>query len=520
MISALEYCHAHLIVHRDLKPENLLLDENLNIKITDFGLSNIMSPGKKFTTFCGSLHYACPEILRGEEYVGPGADIWAMGVILYCLVTGSQPWSASSSEDMLDVILNHGLQIPDWLSQECTDLIVKMLRLREKHRITIASMKTHPWVMKGYSSPPQSYLPSYDGVQEINETVVRQLTDIGFSVGDGERQEILKGEKTQIVSTYHLLVRKYQEEKAELLKKKTSLGPRSLKSTAQEILNHRSRLRSGTVCSESQPDLIETRERSGSEPPQFFEVGCDYMLAEHSTLEEIEEEDESCEKVVPKQNSSKPKPKVPSLKLGKVGKDESHRPFSADHKKIRENGVPTEGRTSPKKKRVITKKGTSSLTTSSSSIGEKSKKPVMKIKDIPKLKSGSETKPRSVKTSTSKKNSSTTVNDLSPVSSDDESKVTGSVNSSMFGCSTTSSLPTKEIRKRVEAVLATFKNIQFKSDKTSNAFKCEYKDTKFELDIVSVAKFNNLRGIKMSRQQGDVWTYKDICEKIVGQLKL
>lgn len=56
IVSALEYCHFNLIVHRDLKPENLLLDENDNIKITDFGLANFITP-QKFTTFCGSLLY-------------------------------------------------------------------------------------------------------------------------------------------------------------------------------------------------------------------------------------------------------------------------------------------------------------------------------------------------------------------------------------------------------------------------------------------------------------------------------
>lgn len=66
IISAVEYCHQHNIVHRDLKPENLLLDSHGNVKIADFGLSNIMTDGDFLKTSCGSPNYAAPEVISGK----------------------------------------------------------------------------------------------------------------------------------------------------------------------------------------------------------------------------------------------------------------------------------------------------------------------------------------------------------------------------------------------------------------------------------------------------------------------
>ena len=76
IISGVEYCHFQKIVHRDLKPENLLLDNNLNLKIADFGLSNIMKDGDFLRTSCGSPNYAAPEVISGHLYAGPEVDVW------------------------------------------------------------------------------------------------------------------------------------------------------------------------------------------------------------------------------------------------------------------------------------------------------------------------------------------------------------------------------------------------------------------------------------------------------------
>lgn len=76
IISAVDFCHKHNICHRDLKPENLLLDSSGNIKVADFGMASLQPDGNLLETSCGSPHYACPEVIRGERYDGRVADVY------------------------------------------------------------------------------------------------------------------------------------------------------------------------------------------------------------------------------------------------------------------------------------------------------------------------------------------------------------------------------------------------------------------------------------------------------------
>ncbi|CAA3010371.1 SNF1-related kinase catalytic subunit alpha KIN10-like [Olea europaea subsp. europaea] len=92
IISGVEYCHRNMVVHRDLKPENLLLDSRGNVKLADFGLSNITRDGHFLRTICGSSNYAAPEVVSGKLYAGPKVDIWSCGVILYALLCSTLPF--------------------------------------------------------------------------------------------------------------------------------------------------------------------------------------------------------------------------------------------------------------------------------------------------------------------------------------------------------------------------------------------------------------------------------------------
>ncbi len=104
LISGIEYSHHLKIVHRDLKPENVLLDDDLNVKIADFGLSNEIKDGDFLKTSCGSPNYAAPEVIRGGLYTGPEIDVWSCGVILYVMLCGRLPFEDDDVQTLFSKI--------------------------------------------------------------------------------------------------------------------------------------------------------------------------------------------------------------------------------------------------------------------------------------------------------------------------------------------------------------------------------------------------------------------------------
>lgn len=141
IISGVEYCHFHRIVHRDLKPENLLLDADNNVKIADFGLSNLMEDGDFLRTSCGSPNYAAPEVISGSLYAGPEVDVWSCGVILYALLCGSLPFDDESIPNLFRKIRGGMYSLPSHLSEMARDLIPRMLVVDPMKRITIPEIR-------------------------------------------------------------------------------------------------------------------------------------------------------------------------------------------------------------------------------------------------------------------------------------------------------------------------------------------------------------------------------------------
>jgi serine/threonine protein kinase KIN1/2 len=114
--SALEYCHRHNVVHRDLQIENILISQTGDIKIIDFGLSNLFDPTSHLSTPCGSMYFPAPELLDSELYVGPEVDVWCFGIVLYLLVCARVPFDGDSIP-VINAKVKRGLvEYPRWLN--------------------------------------------------------------------------------------------------------------------------------------------------------------------------------------------------------------------------------------------------------------------------------------------------------------------------------------------------------------------------------------------------------------------
>ncbi|EDO16016.1 hypothetical protein Kpol_495p14 [Vanderwaltozyma polyspora DSM 70294] len=165
IISAVDYCHRHMIVHRDLKPENLLLDEHYNVKITDFGLSNIMTDGNFLKTSCGSPNYAAPEVISGKLYAGPEVDVWSCGVILYVMLCRRLPFDDESIPILFKNISNGIYTLPNFLSDGAASLIKKMLIVNPINRISISEIMQDEW----FKVDLPTYLLSHETAKQEDE---------------------------------------------------------------------------------------------------------------------------------------------------------------------------------------------------------------------------------------------------------------------------------------------------------------------------------------------------------------
>ncbi|XXG51883.1 hypothetical protein AAC387_Pa03g0349 [Persea americana] len=185
LISAVDFCHSRGVSHRDLKPENLLLDENEDLKISDFGLSalpeHLRNDGLLHTQ-CGTPAYVAPEVLRKRGYDGAKADIWSCGVILYVLLAGFLPFQDENIMKMYRKVFKAEYDFPPWFSSDARRLISKLLVAYPEKRISIAGIMQVPWFRKGFSHPIAF---SIEDPAEKSEDEEAAAAKIGSGSGSG-----------------------------------------------------------------------------------------------------------------------------------------------------------------------------------------------------------------------------------------------------------------------------------------------------------------------------------------------
>ncbi|KAF5309002.1 hypothetical protein D9611_014909 [Ephemerocybe angulata] len=185
IIHGIEYSHRLKIVHRDLKPENVLLDDDLNVKIADFGLSNEISDGDFLTTSCGSPNYAAPEVIRGGVYAGPEIDVWSSGVILYVMLCGRLPFEDDDVQVLFQKITQGTFHLPSSLGHDARDLITQMLAVDPVKRITIQKILEHPFYKTDLPRYLQPLPPPPGPVLGALSSLVEPVQPLDFEIIEG-----------------------------------------------------------------------------------------------------------------------------------------------------------------------------------------------------------------------------------------------------------------------------------------------------------------------------------------------
>ncbi|CAJ1057395.1 PREDICTED: serine/threonine-protein kinase BRSK2 isoform X3 [Xyrichtys novacula] len=214
IMSALDFCHSHSICHRDLKPENLLLDEKNNIRIADFGMASLQVGDSLLETSCGSPHYACPEVIRGEKYDGRKADVWSCGVILFALLVGALPFDDDNLRNLLEKVKLGVFHMPHFIPPDCQNLLRGMIEVDASKRLTLEQIQKHTWYIGGKNEPePEQPVPrkvtirSLPSADDIDPDVLDSMHSLGcFRDKNKLLKDLLSDDDNQEKMIYFLLL--------------------------------------------------------------------------------------------------------------------------------------------------------------------------------------------------------------------------------------------------------------------------------------------------------------------------
>ncbi|RFU26731.1 hypothetical protein B7463_g9618, partial [Scytalidium lignicola] len=263
LVGAVSYVHNSSCVHRDLKLENILLDKHENVKLCDFGFTREYEGKASYLqTFCGTICYSAPEMLKGEKYAGEKVDVWSLGVILYALLCGELPFDEDDDNATRVRILGNEPKWPDHLTPDARSLIGSLLSKRPLLRPTLPDILAHPFLAE-YAPQQQAILklqrPAPFSTPLEKETLQR-MRSAGVDI-DQVIENVLAKRCDSLAGWWSLLIEKEQRKQERRERKRK-----------EREAEHRTSRRLSGASSRIAPTLREVEEEDQNgrigEPPR------------------------------------------------------------------------------------------------------------------------------------------------------------------------------------------------------------------------------------------------------------
>lgn len=233
LVGAVAYVHSKSCVHRDLKLENILLDKHGNIKLCDFGFTREYEGKASYLqTFCGTICYSAPEMLKGEKYAGEKVDVWSLGIILYALLAGELPYDEDDDQETKAKILKEDPIFNDKFPEEAQSLVKILLSKRPLLRPALAEILTHPFLAE-HGVEQQTILqitrPS-PFTTPLEKTTLLRMKSAGVNI-DQVIENVLAQRCDALAGWWALLIEKEErkEKRRERKRKEKEVEARSLR---------------------------------------------------------------------------------------------------------------------------------------------------------------------------------------------------------------------------------------------------------------------------------------------------